>query len=80
MNNKIICYSCQEDKYKISATKSKLMPNTFLMLCSNCYAKDFEPRWAIVISGRQYGSEKVKDYVINKKYIGEEIVASELLI
>ena len=50
------------------------------MLCETCISSGYEPRWAIVIAGRQGGSDLVKDYVLNKKYIGEEIVASELLI
>lgn len=50
------------------------------MLCETCISAGYEPRWAIVIAGRQSGSDLVKDYVLNKKYIGEEIVASELLI
>lgn len=51
-----------------------------LLMCSTCLSKELEPRWAIVISARNGGSEKIKDYVLNKKYIGEDIVASELLI
>jgi|LauGreDrversion4_2_1035121.scaffolds.fasta_scaffold284811_1 hypothetical protein len=78
--DKILCYSCSIARNKINAVKSNLIPTINLMLCETCLASGYEPRWAIVIAGRQSGSELVKDYVLNKKYIGEEIVASELLI
>jgi NMD protein affecting ribosome stability and mRNA decay len=78
--DKILCYSCSIARNKINAVKSSLIPSINLMLCETCLASGYEPRWAIVIAGRQSGSELVKDYVLNKKYIGEEIVASELLI
>lgn len=77
---KIICYSCRSNKNKITATNSKLLDGIKLLMCSACIDKRFEPRWAIVISARHGGSEKIKDYVLNKRYIGEDIVASELLI
>lgn len=77
---KILCYSCNKGKERISAVKSKVLPQVNLMLCESCVSENLEPRWAIIISGRQNGADFVKKYVLNKKYIGEEIVASELLI
>jgi hypothetical protein len=32
------------------------------------------------LSGRQYGHESVKEYIAKKKYVGEDIKASELMI
>jgi hypothetical protein len=32
------------------------------------------------LSGRQFGHENVKDYIVKKRYCGEEIKASELLV
>jgi hypothetical protein len=77
---KIICYSCTSSKSKINAVDSRLLNGIKLLMCSTCIDKNYEPRWAIVISARHGGSEKIKDYVLNKRYIGEDIVASELLI
>jgi len=77
---KIICYSCRSNKSKISATSSNLLKGINLLMCSTCIDKKLEPRWAIVISARLGGAEKIKDYVLNKRYIGDDIVASELLI
>jgi hypothetical protein len=40
----------------------------------------YEPRWVIILAGRQYGSDLVKTYVIDHLYHGEEISATELLV
>ncbi len=49
-------------------------------MCETCISSKFEPRWVIILSGRQYGSEFVRDYVIKKRYHGLDITASELLV
>jgi hypothetical protein len=49
-------------------------------MCETCISSKFEPRWVVILSGRQYGSEFVKDYVIKKRYCGNDITASELLV
>jgi NMD protein affecting ribosome stability and mRNA decay len=76
---KILCYSCNKTKNKLSAKKSSLLPINLLM-CETCISSRFEPRWVIILAGRQYGPELVKDYVLKKKYIGKDISASELLV
>jgi hypothetical protein len=49
-------------------------------MCQTCIDEKLEPKWVIIISGRQYGPEHVKDFVQKRKYLGSEITASELLI
>ena len=51
-----------------------------LLMCETCISNKFEPRWLIVIAGRQQGAELVKEHVMKKRYVGTEITASELLI
>lgn len=77
--DKILCYSCGIPKNSLKHVKSQLI-GINLIMCDSCISNEYEPRWAIVIAGRQNGSDKVKEYVLNKKYVGDEIVASELLI
>jgi NMD protein affecting ribosome stability and mRNA decay len=77
--DKVLCYSCNKSKNKLSLKKSILLPINLLM-CEGCVSLKFEPRWLIVIAGRQNGSESVREFVLKKKYLGEEITASELLI
>jgi hypothetical protein len=49
-------------------------------MCETCISNKFEPRWTIILTGRQHGHEAVKEYIAKKKYVGEEIKASELLV
>lgn len=76
---KVLCYSCNKSKNKLSVKRSVLFPINLLM-CESCIISKLEPRWAIILSGRQNGSESVKDLILKRKYIGDEITASELLV
>jgi hypothetical protein len=76
---KILCYSCNKSKNQLNARKSTLLPITLLM-CETCISSKFEPRWVIILSGRQNGSESVRDFVLKKRYVGLDISASELLL
>jgi hypothetical protein len=76
---KILCYSCNKTKNKLSVRKSILIPINLLM-CETCISSKFEPRWVIILSGRQLGPEAVKEFIIKKRYIGTDIAASELFV
>lgn len=80
MTEQILCYSCSKSKFKISVKKSKLITGINIMLCDQCIILAYEPRWIIILAGREFGSDKVKDYILNHKYYGEEISATELLV
>ncbi len=79
MNEKIFCYSCNKTKNKLNLKKSSLLPIN-LFLCQTCIDEKLEPRWVVLIAGRQNGHESVKDFIQKRKYLGSEITASELLI
>jgi hypothetical protein len=76
---KILCYSCNKSKNKLSVRKSILIPINLLM-CETCIAAKFEPRWVVILSGRQLGPEAVKEFIVKKRYIGNDIAASELFV
>jgi hypothetical protein len=76
---KILCYCCNKTKNKLNVRKSILMPINLLM-CETCIASKFEPRWVVILAGRQLGSEAVKEFIIKKRYAGNDIIASELLV
>lgn len=76
---KVLCYSCKKSKNKLNLKRSNLFPINLLM-CETCISKKVEPRWIIILAGRQLGSDAVKDYILKKRYEGAEISASELLI
>jgi hypothetical protein len=77
--DKVLCYSCNKTKNKLSVKKSALFQINLLM-CETCVSSKFEPRWAIILAGRQFGSDAVRDFILKKRYVGEEISASELLV
>jgi hypothetical protein len=76
---KVLCYSCNKSKFKLNAKKSTLLPINLLM-CESCITSKLEPRWVIILAGRQFGADIVKEYVLKKRYVGETISASELLV
>lgn len=79
MTEKILCYSCNKSKNKLNVRKSILIPINLLM-CEACISNKFEPRWVIILAGRQAGSDSVKEFIIKRRYCGLEISASELLV
>jgi hypothetical protein len=76
---KILCYSCNKNKNKLNLRKSSLLPIN-LLVCETCISSKLEPRWVIILSGRQFGSEYVREFIVKKRYVGNEISASELLV
>jgi hypothetical protein len=48
-----------------------------LLMCESCITSKFEPRWLIILAGRSNGADYVRDYVLKKRYVGNEISASE---
>jgi hypothetical protein len=76
---KILCYSCNKSKNKLNVRKSILIPINLLM-CETCITSKFEPRWIVILAGRQLGSDAVKEFIIKKRYIGTDIAASELFV
>ena len=77
--DKVLCYSCNKSKNELSLKKSLILPIN-LLLCKTCSDNKFEPRWTVILAGRQYGSDHVKEFISKKKYAGPDITASELLI
>jgi hypothetical protein len=76
---KILCYSCNKSKNKLNVKRSNLFPINLLM-CESCIMSKFEPRWVLILAGRQNGPDSVKEFIIKRKYLGEEISAAELLV
>ena len=76
---KVNCYCCNKYKNKLSVKKSSLFPISLLM-CESCLELRYEPRWLIILCGRQNGMESVREFVLKKRYIGDDISASELII
>ena len=76
---KVLCYSCSKSKNKLNIKRSTILEIN-LFMCESCINLKYEPRWTIILAGRQFGSDHVKDFIQKRKYIGQEISASELLV
>ena len=76
---KILCYSCNKTKNKLNVRRSVLLPINLLM-CETCITAKFEPRWVIILAGRQQGIDIVRDFVLRKRYVGLDIPAAELML
>lgn len=75
----MLCYSCGQPKNELHPKKSNLLSGINLLLCKKCIELKYEPRWVIILAGRKFGTEFVKDYVIKNRYVGKEISANELI-
>jgi hypothetical protein len=77
--DKVLCYSCSKNKHKLNLKRSSLFPIN-LFMCETCISLKYEPGWVVILAGRQQGSESVRDYILKKRYEGQEISASELFV
>jgi len=75
----MLCYSCGKQKNHLEPKKSAIMDGVMLFMCETCIESKFEPRWVIILSGRQKGADSVRDYVVKRRYIGRTILAEELI-
>jgi protein-arginine kinase activator protein McsA len=80
MSEDMLCYSCSKPKANLTLKKSSLLPGVNLLLCQTCTEAKFEPRWTIILSARKNGPEYVRDFIIKHRYIGNEIIATELIV
>lgn len=75
----MLCYSCGKQKNELSLRKSSLIQGINLMMCETCIENKFEPRWVIILAARQQGTNAIRDYIVKHRYIGKEILGSELI-
>lgn len=73
------CSSCDKPKADLHTKKSRLITNMTLYLCAECTKAKMEPRFVIVLYARQNGPMAVADYVKQRRYIGPDILAKEIL-
>lgn len=75
----MLCYSCGKPKSELTLKKSGLLSGVNLMMCQSCMDNKYEPRWVIILAGRQNGTQAIRDYIIKHRYIGKDILGSELI-
>lgn len=75
----MLCYSCGQPKNELQPKKSNLLSGINLLLCKKCIELKYEPRWVVILAGRKFGPQFVRDYVVKNRYVGKEISANELI-
>lgn len=75
----MLCYSCGKQKNELQPRKSVILDGIQLFMCQSCIELKHEPRWVIILAGRQKGPEVVREYVIKRLYTGKPISAEELI-
>jgi hypothetical protein len=75
----MLCFSCGKAKNQLLPTKSNIIEGIQLFMCPSCIELGLEPRWVVILAGRQFGFEKVKNYIVKRLYIGKTITAEELI-
>jgi len=73
------CYSCSKQRNQLHPKKSDIIKGVTVLMCQSCIDAGFEPRWIVVLGGRQNGPVAIKDYITKRRYIGAEISAHELM-
>lgn len=73
------CSSCDKQRAELHPRKSRLLGSLTLFLCNDCTRAKMEPRYLIIMYGRRHGAEAVSDYIKNHRYVGEDILAKELV-
>jgi len=74
------CASCDKQRFELKNTASKLLPTMKFLLCNDCIAKGWEPRWAVVMAAQQFGNQHVRAFVSKKKYAGNPIAFEEVVV
>lgn len=75
----MLCFSCSKQREQLNPVQSSLMPGVNLFMCQICIDDKFEPRWVIILAGRQNGAESVREYIIKHRYHGRPITAEEIV-
>lgn len=75
----MLCYSCSKQKDELHPCKSSLLDGVQLFMCQSCIDGKYEPRWVVILAGRQKGSEYVREYIVKRRYFGRPIAAEEVI-
>ena len=75
----MLCYSCGKQKNDLVSKKSALLHGINLFMCQTCIENKYEPRWVIILAARSNDANYVRDYIVKRRYVGNEISGSELI-
>lgn len=72
------CSCCGKQRAEIHAARSKLVPGVPLFMCNECIRGKHEPRFVIILAGRDTGPESVADYIVKRQFCGADILFTEV--
>ncbi len=75
----MLCTSCNKQSHELHAYKSTLFKEMNVFLCNTCKEQNLEPRSLIIIYGQIHGPMSVAEYITNRRYLGADILAKELM-
>ena len=74
----VMCSVCQLDN-DLKLLRSKTLPGARFIACAGCREAGWEPR-PLVVLGAIYGDNDVaRQFIRERRYVGEDIKASEIL-
>lgn len=73
------CSSCDKIRADLQPKKSRLITDMNLYMCAECIKGKMEPRFCIVLYGRQNGPMSVAEYITGRRYVGQDILAREII-
>lgn len=80
MSRPFLCQSCDEQKASLQKIPSKLIKGWSVTICATCIKHKYEPRSYIILAIRQHGvTDEAKKYITEKRYVGPEIAASDIV-
>lgn len=80
MARELLCQSCGDQKMSLRKIKSSLIKTMELIMCASCINSKFEPRFIVILAARTGGNtDNVKRIIIDRRYLGAEIPASDIL-
>lgn len=79
MARELLCQSCGEQKMSLRKVKSSLINAVELIMCATCISNKYEPRFIVILAARTFGVKDVKKFIVERRYLGDEIPASDIL-
>ena len=49
-------------------------------MCQACISAKYEPRFLVILFARKNGFDSVRDYIKKRRYYGDEIKASDVIV
>lgn len=83
--NDMRCTVCRQQKVQLRPRKSRLMKDLQMFLCNECFVNKREPRFAIIMVGMKHLKDSqplgsiLEDCIKNRRYVGEDILLSDLI-